>query len=217
MTEQSVTVVTADTATPSLSVEVQIADQRWHDVMTPSLPVNSLSNACSLSLERHLEAICNRAWDAAWAKGLPGGAFAEIGHDLSRLPSASLVFEAAMKLTSDQELHRLNKEFRGKDQPTNVLSFPSGELFEQDLFTSSLQDREIFLGDVAMSIDTVMREAKVRAIEPVDHMTHLAIHAILHLLGWTHDTAQNALAMETLEVEILNTLGIANPYQAGNN
>jgi probable rRNA maturation factor len=110
--------------------------------------------------------------------------------------------EVALLLTGDAEMQALNRQWRGKDTPTNVLSFPSGE--EQG-----------HLGDVVLAYETVEGEAKQQNIAIADHAAHLVVHGMLHLLGYDHEQEDDALKMETLETEILTTLGIADPYGNG--
>jgi probable rRNA maturation factor len=101
-------------------------------------------------------------------------------------------------LADDAKLHNLNLTFRAKDKPTNVLSFPAG--------------REDYLGDVAMAYGVTRMEAREQKKSFSDHATHLAVHGVLHLLGYDHETAKAAKIMEPLEVEILSELGIGDPY-----
>lgn len=101
-------------------------------------------------------------------------------------------------LTTDRHLQALNLAFRGKAAPTNVLSFPAG-----------LQD---YLGDIAIAYGTAAKEAKAAGKTLKDHALHLAVHGVLHLIGFDHVSARQAKAMEQLERRILAGLGIADPY-----
>ncbi|MGA7711035.1 MAG: rRNA maturation RNase YbeY [Rhizomicrobium sp.] len=109
-------------------------------------------------------------------------------------PGASLT----ILLTADKQLQALNLSFRGKDGPTNVLSFPSRA--------------NSYLGDIAIAYGVTAKEAKAGDMLFADHATHLAVHGVLHLLGFDHVTARQAKIMEALEVKILGALGIADPY-----
>lgn len=105
-------------------------------------------------------------------------------------------------LSSDTKLRRLNGRFRSKDKATNVLSFPAAP------------NPEYYLGDVAIALGIVSKEAARQRKTLPDHATHLAVHGVLHLLGYDHDKARNAHRMERLEAEILSEFGIADPYEA---
>ncbi|MEM9262750.1 MAG: rRNA maturation RNase YbeY [Pseudomonadota bacterium] len=104
-------------------------------------------------------------------------------------------------LADDSRVSALNAEFRGKPSPTNVLSFPSG-------FSAPN-----FIGDLALARETCEREANEQGKQVTDHVAHLLVHGLLHLIGYDHLSEDEALAMEQLEIRILDQLGIANPYE----
>jgi probable rRNA maturation factor len=106
-------------------------------------------------------------------------------------------------LADDARLETLNTQFRGKSKPTNVLSFPAGN-------ESGMGDD--YLGDVAIAYGVTAREAKESGKSIHDHALHLAVHGVLHLLGYDHESAREARIMEPLEIAILAKLGIADPY-----
>lgn len=103
-------------------------------------------------------------------------------------------------LTNDATMTSLNHEFRGKNKPTNVLSFPSGEFDEK---------KGGLLGDLAFGMETIKSEHP----DFMSHMTHLTVHGILHLLGFDHENDKDAEAMEHHEIEILKLFNISNPYR----
>jgi len=107
--------------------------------------------------------------------------------------------EVSVVLTNDQEIQDLNKAFRHKDNPTNVLSFPSEEEGE--------------LGDIILAYETIKQEAEEAGISPLHHTIHLIIHGFLHLLGYDHEKENEAQQMENMEIQILKDLNIANPYE----
>lgn len=108
-------------------------------------------------------------------------------------------FEIAVVLADDAFVQNLNKQYRGKDKPTNVLSFPA-----------SLGDGE--LGDIILAFETIEREAAEQQKTFRNHATHLLVHGFLHLLGYDHIEEKEAEIMEKLEIKILKKLGISNPY-----
>ncbi|MBU0725604.1 MAG: rRNA maturation RNase YbeY [Alphaproteobacteria bacterium] len=145
--------------------------------------------------------------DPRWVKALPDiTALAEraIGAALAgRIEGPA---ELAVRLTDDAELQALNRQYRGQDKPTNVLSFPADD---SDHFEGEPKP----LGDIALAYETVVREASEQGKTLSDHTLHLIVHGSLHLLGYDHEVESEATRMEALEIQILGGLGIADPYQ----
>lgn len=125
---------------------------------------------------------------------------------------AAPLVEVAVRLTDDSEVHQLNRDFRGKDKPTNVLSFPQYEP-EEFASLSNTDDGEILVGDIVLARETCAREAEEKGISITDHATHLIVHGLLHLVGYDHMDDTSANAMEALEVKALASLGLGNPYE----
>lgn len=155
-----------------------------------------------------------------WRRRLPfvEGYVAEVvGATLARVTqgkecaSGTEKCEIAVLLTSDERMQALNRQFRGRDRATNVLSFPQIEPTQPE--RRQLIEGE-FLGDVAVAFETVAREAEDAGIALEHHLAHMVTHGCLHLLGHTHDASTDSKVMEALESEILFDLGIANPYAA---
>jgi probable rRNA maturation factor len=111
--------------------------------------------------------------------------------------SARLKGAFTILLAGDKKLRALNHDFRGKDKPTNVLSFPGADGYA---------------GDIAIAYGVTTKEAKAAAKTFADHASHLVVHGVLHLAGYDHERPKDALVMEPLEVKILKRLGIADPY-----
>lgn len=124
-------------------------------------------------------------------------------HPATRLASS----RACVALSSADIVRRLNREFRGQDKPTNVLSFPAAQVRAAGEPTQ--------LGDVVLAAEVVLAEAAEAGIPPVHHLQHLLVHGLLHLLGFAHETDKEAGEMERLEVEILARIGVADPYHGG--
>lgn len=113
--------------------------------------------------------------------------------------------------TGDGEIHALNREWRARDKPTNVLSFPM--LNRRELADLAADGPPIMLGDIALAYETCAREAADKGISLEHHAAHLIIHGLLHLAGHDHvHSDEEADAMEALETTILAKLGIADPY-----
>ncbi len=112
--------------------------------------------------------------------------------------------EISVLLCNDGTVSQLNGDYRGVARPTNVLSFPNGY--------SGAGPETHLLGDVAIAFETVVAEAAASHLAIADHLTHLVVHGVLHLLGYDHQTTREAEAMEALEAEILDRLGVADPY-----
>jgi len=169
-----------------VSVSVIVEHEKWRDAIDDPLP------------------LLRRA---------AGAALAQSRRDRRSKSTASA--SVAVALIDDRAMRKLNRTYRGKDKPTNVLSFPAGEAPE-DKWADKPEGKRAKsrpLGDVAIALGTVEREAKAQGKTLQDHLTHLMVHAVLHLLGYDHESDPDADEMEALERKALAALGIADPYR----
>ena len=111
-------------------------------------------------------------------------------------------YKVTLVLTGDEEMRTLNRKWRGKNAPTNVLAFPADEIGAQG-----------FLGDVVLAHETTRKEAREQNVTLQDHVSHLVVHGVLHLLGFDHAEDREARQMENLERTALASLGVADPYE----
>lgn len=146
-------------------------------------------------------------------EGLAAGAVtAAIRHSPNAdYETQSALYEIAVKLTDDKEVQTLNRDYRGKDSPTNVLSFP---MVQSDLLETmaNTDDGEVLLGDIVLAAGVCIKEAAEKGISVADHAAHLIVHGTFHLLGYDHMESIDAEAMEALEIRTLASMGLANPY-----
>jgi probable rRNA maturation factor len=164
-----------------------------------------------MSLEVSIEA--DEEWDSStdWtglAEAAARAAIAESAYPA--LGEAARVVELSILLTSDEEVRGLNAEWRGKDKPTNVLSFPQADAAE--LEDVARPGPELMLGDIVLARETCAREAQEKALPLPAHAAHLMVHGTLHLLGYDHGDDATAKDMEAREVRALARLGLADPY-----
>lgn len=119
--------------------------------------------------------------------------------------------QVTVLLTTDRRVQSLNRDYRGIDKPTNVLSFPQYE--SKDLIKVGRKVvGGLYVGDIAVAYQYVVREAKADGKQLLDHVTHLVIHGLLHLFGYDHDTDRRASRMEKMEKEIMASMGLLDPY-----
>ena len=159
----------------------------------------------------HLEIDIEAPWPAATAwPELAERALQALRQVAPELANPRLT--ASLLFTSDEEVHALNREWRGKDKPTNVLSFPMLERAE--LLDLAPEGPPEMLGDIALAFETCAREAGEKGAPIEHHATHLIVHGLLHLAGHDHEISPaDADAMEALETKALALLGIADPYE----
>ena len=125
--------------------------------------------------------------------------------------TAGYMAEISVRLTNDAEVHALNRQYRQKDKPTNVLSFP---MVQDDLLETlaDSDDGEVLLGDIILARGVCEREAAEKGVTTQEHATHLIVHGTLHIVGYDHIADDEAEAMEDIERAALSQLGIADPY-----
>jgi len=164
-------------------IDIAIPCSRWHTAL------------------RDTARLCRRAVSAAMDETTETWADAS-----GRVAEISIVF------TDDADVAGLNSQFRGRDGATNVLSFPA--LSEEDPLASNpgAHGPPVLLGDVVLAFETISTEAADQGKTVADHVTHLVIHGILHLLGYDHQVDAEAQVMEQLEIRALAALGVADPY-----
>jgi probable rRNA maturation factor len=148
-------------------------------------------------------------WRGAGWEVLAGRAAAAAGEGEPLLANPRLA--VSLLFTSDAEVHALNREWRSRDKPTNVLSFPMLE--RSELAALAPDGPPVMLGDIALAYETCAREAEEKGLTLEAHAAHLIVHGLLHLAGHDHvESDAEAAAMEALETRILAKLGIADPY-----
>ena len=128
------------------------------------------------------------------------------------LAEANFAAEISIRLTSDDEVRTLNRDYRHKDKPTNVLSFP---MVQKDLLDglANSDDGEVLLGDIVLAHGVTAGEAAEKRVDLATHATHLIVHGVLHLLGFDHEEDEAAAeAMEEMERQALASLGLDDPY-----
>lgn len=136
--------------------------------------------------------------------------------NLKSVLNKNFTLELAISLVSNPQIKKINNDFRGKDKATNILSFPA--LDHKEIHQKGLQNvvgnlNYLFLGDIVISYDKLSAEAKKQNKSFNCHLTHLILHSILHLIGYDHEDDAQAKEMENLEIKILESLNIKNPYQ----
>lgn len=163
-----------------------------------------------------VEADVSEGWDSRvdWSALAQRAAEAAVAHSgFAKLATAATRLEISVRFTSDEEVRQLNRDYRGKDKPTNVLSFP---MLEPDMIDTLAEAtaEELLLGDLVLAGGVCMAEAAEKGIAVEAHAAHLVVHGVLHLLGHDHETGdEDAERMEDVERRALAALGIADPYQ----
>jgi probable rRNA maturation factor len=167
---------------PRLSIAISVEDPSWAKLAPDAARV--------------LRRAARDALAEAKADGWKGS---RVGHEISFV------------LTDDKRMRTLNRAYRGKDKPTNVLSFAA--LDAERSKAAQKPTMPWLLGDVVLASGVVTREAKAQGKSLTHHLSHLAVHGVLHLLGYDHEHDRDAEAMEALEIAALAGMGIANPYE----
>jgi probable rRNA maturation factor len=165
-----------------------------------------------MTLEIALEA--DEEWDSSisWEPLVRKAVEAAIAQSaFPDLASSGRPIELSVRLTDDEQVRTLNAHWRGKDKPTNVLSFPMAEAYE--LNDESFASKELLLGDIVVAHGVCKCEAADKGVSFEHHATHLIVHGTLHLLGYDHESDADAADMEAREVRALERLGIPNPYE----
>jgi probable rRNA maturation factor len=163
-----------------------------------------------------VEADISEEWDSStdWAQLTNAAVRAAVAEsDVAGLLESGMAVEVSVRFTSDEEVKRLNAQWRGKDKATNVLSFPMVEA-EQLAALARADGGEALLGDIVFAHGVCAAEAAAKGIGTCTHAAHLVVHGMLHLLGCDHERGEaEAEAMEATERRSLARLGIADPYE----
>jgi probable rRNA maturation factor len=148
-------------------------------------------------------------WDALAVKAVDAALAVSPFGELGTIEPA---VEIAVRFTSDLVVRELNRDYRDKDRPTNVLSFPmvAPDMIEM---LSNSDDGEILLGDIVLAAETCADEARDKGVTVEAHASHLVVHGMLHLLGYDHLDDAEAEAMEEMERQALFSLGLEDPYR----
>lgn len=128
------------------------------------------------------------------------------------LSNYAKVIEFSIILTNDDYIQQLNNDYRGYNKPTNVLSFPAEELDPNDLAKTPVLNGFLMIGDIVFSYKTLVNEANNQGKTLESHYFHLLVHGLLHLLGFDHQSEEDANVMERIEIDILSKFKIDSPY-----
>ena len=151
--------------------------------------------------------------DQDWTALAEAAARAAIGGTPhGELLTTPALIEISVRLADDAEVHALNRQYRDKDRPTNVLSFPMVQPDLIDTVSRNSDDGELLLGDIVLAYGVCRAEAETRGVALAAHASHLIVHGTLHLLGYDHDGDEAGDAMEAIESAALAALGIPDPY-----
>ncbi|HEX8388983.1 MAG TPA: rRNA maturation RNase YbeY [Sphingomonas sp.] len=151
--------------------------------------------------------------DADWDALALRAATAAIERTLHpELLATAAAVEISVRLAGDEEVRTLNRQYRGKDKATNVLSFPMVQPDLIETVTQGSDDGEVLLGDLILAHGVCAAEAAERGVPVADHAAHLMVHGVLHLLGYDHLAEEEAEAMEAIERDALASLGLHDPY-----
>ena len=161
-----------------------------------------------IALDADEEWDSSTSWDAL-VRSAAEAAVAESAYP--ELATGPRSVEISVRLTSDDSVRALNAQWRGKDRPTNVLSFPLAD--EANLLDANIAIPELLLGDIVLARGVCAAEAADKGVAVADHAVHLVVHGTLHLLGYDHHDPAEADDMEAREVRALARIGIANPYE----
>lgn len=133
---------------------------------------------------------------------------------IKRYPNLRIIrnMELSVLLTNNNRIRKLNHEFRNEDSATNVLSFPDVEIDFRQILEFKPDSDYMYLGDIAFAFETMNNEAIERNIPFLNHFRHLLVHSILHLLGYDHNTNEEARIMQNIEVDVLKAFEIPSPY-----
>lgn len=142
--------------------------------------------------------------DAAWTAALPDAA--SVAERAATAALGAVEGDVVVLLTDDAAVRDLNARFRDRDRPTNVLSFPAADM--------TLPGHAPHLGDLVLSFGVCAAEAEAQGKALADHLAHLTVHGVLHLLGRDHEAEAEAEEMEAEERSILASLGVADPYRS---
>ena len=160
-----------------------------------------------IAIEADAEWDSSSGWDAL-VRAAAESAIAESG--FPALATGSRTVELSVRLTSDAQVHALNMQWRGKDRPTNVLSFPLADA--EELAETEADGPELMLGDIVLARGVCLSEAAEKQVPVEHHASHLLVHGTLHLLGYDHHDDNEDADMEAREVRALARLGISDPY-----
>lgn len=161
-----------------------------------------------IALEADEEWDSSRSWDKLVERAVHAAVAESAFPQLSRSPRS---VELSVRLTSDAQVQALNAQWRGKDRPTNVLSFPM--LSEDEMLQAKVAGPELLLGDIILAHGVCRAEAVDKGVSVEEHASHLVVHGTLHLLGYDHHDEAEAVDMEAREIRALGRLGIGNPYE----